>query len=35
MSQNIYTTSNGMPVAEPYAAQTAGLNGPLLIQGKV
>ncbi|KAF8737457.1 hypothetical protein AX14_012844 [Amanita brunnescens Koide BX004] len=31
MSQT-YTTSNGVPVAEPYAAQTAGLNGPLLIQ---
>ena len=28
-----YTTSNGAPVSEPYAAQRAGLNGPLLLQG--
>ncbi|KAF8737448.1 hypothetical protein AX14_012838 [Amanita brunnescens Koide BX004] len=27
-----YTTSNGAPVAEPYAAQRAGLHGPLLLQ---
>jgi len=29
----IYTTSNGAPVNEPYAAQRAGLHGPLLLQG--
>ena len=28
-----YTTSNGAPISEPYAAQRAGLNGPLLLQG--
>jgi hypothetical protein len=28
-----YTTSNGAPVSEPYAAQRAGINGPLLLQG--
>jgi hypothetical protein len=28
-----YTASNGAPVSEPYAAQRAGLNGPLLLQG--
>ena len=28
-----YTTSNGAPVSEPYAAQRAGVNGPLLLQG--
>jgi len=28
-----YTTSNGAPVNEPYAAQRAGLHGPLLLQG--
>lgn len=29
----VFTTSNGAPVAEPYAAQRIGLNGPLLLQG--
>ena len=29
----VYTTSNGAPVSQPYAAQRAGLNGPLLLQG--
>jgi catalase len=29
----VYTTSNGAPVAEPYAAQRAGFHGPLLLQG--
>jgi catalase len=28
-----YTTSNGAPVSEPYAAQRVGLMGPLLLQG--
>ncbi|KAF9493647.1 heat-induced catalase [Pleurotus eryngii] len=28
----VYTTSNGAPVNEPYAAQRAGLHGPLLLQ---
>ncbi|KAK0451277.1 catalase [Desarmillaria tabescens] len=28
----LYTTSNGAPVSEPYAAQRAGINGPLLLQ---
>ncbi|KAF6760383.1 catalase [Ephemerocybe angulata] len=28
----VYTTSNGAPVSEPYAAQRAGVNGPLLLQ---
>ncbi|EAU86801.2 heat-induced catalase [Coprinopsis cinerea okayama7 len=28
----VYTTSNGAPVNEPYAAQRAGINGPLLLQ---
>jgi catalase len=28
----VYTTSNGAPVNEPYAAQRVGLNGPLLLQ---
>ncbi|KIY44913.1 catalase [Fistulina hepatica ATCC 64428] len=28
----VYTTSNGAPVSEPYAAQRAGLTGPLLLQ---
>jgi len=28
----VYTTSNGAPVNEPYAAQRAGVNGPLLLQ---
>lgn len=28
----VYTTSNGAPVAEPYAAQRAGHTGPLLLQ---
>lgn len=27
-----YTTSNGAPVAEPYAAERAAVNGPLLLQ---
>lgn len=31
----VYTTSNGAPVAEPYAAQRAGLHGPLLLQGAI
>jgi catalase len=29
----VYTTSNGAPVNEPYAAQRAGVLGPLLLQG--
>lgn len=29
----VYTTSNGVPVNEPYAVQRAGLHGPLLLQG--
>ncbi|TDL22479.1 catalase [Rickenella mellea] len=28
----VYTTSNGAPVAEPYAAEKVGPNGPLLLQ---
>ncbi|KAF8634071.1 hypothetical protein AX17_004333 [Amanita inopinata Kibby_2008] len=28
----VYTTSSGAPVSEPYAAQRAGLHGPLLLQ---
>ncbi|KAF8908085.1 catalase [Gymnopilus junonius] len=28
----VYTTSNGVPVSEPYSAQRAGVNGPLLLQ---
>ncbi|KAF8191312.1 catalase [Pholiota molesta] len=28
----VYTTSNGAPVNEPYSAQRAGINGPLLLQ---
>ena len=28
----VYTTSQGAPVQEPYAAQRAGPNGPLLLQ---
>ncbi|PFH51648.1 hypothetical protein AMATHDRAFT_2920 [Amanita thiersii Skay4041] len=28
----VYTTSNGAPVSEPYAAQRIGLHGPLLLQ---
>jgi hypothetical protein len=28
-----YTTSNGAPVNEPYAAQRLGQVGPLLLQG--
>ncbi|KDR70275.1 hypothetical protein GALMADRAFT_255177 [Galerina marginata CBS 339.88] len=28
----VYTTSNGVPVSEPYAAQRAGINGALLLQ---
>lgn len=27
-----YTTSNGAPVSEPYAAQRLGQLGPLLLQ---
>lgn len=27
-----YTTSNGVPVSEPYAAQRVGFHGPILIQ---
>lgn len=29
---SVYTTSNGAPVPHPYAAQRAGVNGPLLLQ---
>jgi hypothetical protein len=29
----VYTTSNGAPVARPYAAEKIGLHGPLLLQG--
>lgn len=29
-----YTTSNGAPVAEPYAAERIGQIGPLLLQGQ-
>ena len=29
----VYTTSNGAPVAEPYAAHRVGTVGPLLLQG--
>jgi catalase len=29
----VYTTSNGAPVIEPYAASKLGSNGPLLLQG--
>lgn len=29
----VYTTSNGAPVGEPYAAEKIGFNGPLLLQG--
>lgn len=29
----VYTSSNGAPVNEPYAAQRAGFHGPLLLQG--
>ncbi|THG96135.1 hypothetical protein EW145_g7834 [Phellinidium pouzarii] len=28
----LYTTSNGAPVAEPYAAERIGIGGPLLLQ---
>ncbi|KAF8646074.1 hypothetical protein AX16_007406 [Volvariella volvacea WC 439] len=28
----VYTISNGVPVSKPYAAQRAGINGPLLLQ---
>lgn len=31
----VYTTSSGAPVSEPYAAQRAGVHGPLLLQGPV
>ena len=34
MSQPVYTTSNGAPVGEPYAAQRIGTTGPLLLQGR-
>ena len=30
----VYTTSNGAPVAEPYAAEKVGRIGPLLLQGE-
>ena len=30
----VFTTSNGAPVAEPYAAQRIGFHGPLLLQGE-
>jgi len=29
---SVYTSSNGAPVPHPYAAQRAGVNGPLLLQ---
>jgi len=29
----VYTTSNGAPVAQPYAAEKLGIHGPLLLQG--
>jgi hypothetical protein len=29
----VYTTSNGAPVARPYAAEKIGIHGPLLLQG--
>jgi len=29
----VYTTSNGAPVAQPYAAEKLGNHGPLLLQG--
>lgn len=29
----VYTTSNGAPVARPYAAEKISLHGPLLLQG--
>ena len=29
----LYTTSNGAPVAEPYAVEKLGPIGPLLLQG--
>lgn len=29
----VYTTSNGAPVPEPYAAGRLGRRGPLLLQG--
>jgi catalase len=29
----VYNTSNGAPVAHPYAAQRVGPFGPLLLQG--
>ena len=31
----VYTTSNGAPVAEPYAAERVGSIGPLLLQGEL
>uniref|UniRef100_A0A060T260 Catalase n=1 Tax=Blastobotrys adeninivorans TaxID=409370 RepID=A0A060T260_BLAAD len=31
-SKKVYTTSNGCPVTDPYAAQRVGSNGPLLLQ---
>ena len=30
----VYTTSNGAPVAEPYAAEKLSQIGPLLLQGE-
>jgi catalase len=29
----VYTTSNGAPVARPYASEKIGIHGPLLLQG--
>jgi catalase len=29
----VYTTSNGAPVAQPYAAEKIGVHGPLFLQG--
>lgn len=31
----VYTTSNGAPVARPYAAERVGTDGPLLLQGSL
>ena len=30
----LYTTSNGAPVAQPYAAEKVGVHGPLFLQGQ-
>lgn len=32
MSPAVFTTSQGKPVEEPYAAERLGPNGPLLLQ---